>query len=371
MINYITYLIVLIALTPVNTLEVSPFAVPASKWKYEIPITIQESQIPGTTDWTGYPMYINLSSLGTHFWTYVKAGGADIRVFDTDGTSELPVHVLSFTDNGTSGTGSLFVKVTLDADADKAIYLRYGNPSATAYAAGDTYGQNNVWTALTDGWALTEASGTLASLKGGTTFDVLSGVTNMTGKLEKQAITKESGTTIAENAAAINFATNMSVMAWIYTSGHVDAAWYVPFGTESRSGNDWWELRASLGATNLAAIVTRTTSSNSALSSAQIFSSSDDDTWVHFAWTNNSGTSKIYKNAVSQSLSDNSTNSSVTTSSQMQISIDPPLGLDMLIIFNSTLSDNHMTTIYNNQNAPNSFKSVAAPRSLWLPQSIN
>jgi hypothetical protein len=75
----------------------------------------------------------------------IKAGGADIRFTLSDGVTEIPREIESYS----GGTLYAWVKVTLTNDAsnssDDVIYMYYGNASATEPPVDSTYGSENVW----------------------------------------------------------------------------------------------------------------------------------------------------------------------------------------------------------------------------------
>lgn len=347
--------------------------VSASSLKYEIPITVSASLVDGSTDFTDMPVYIALSDLPAHFWTYVQSDGDDIRLFTAayPGGTELPRHLIYIDDDGTSGTGTLFTKRTIDDAAATMIYLRYGNAGLSAPAAGDANGQYAVWTAIKQGWALTESSGTFASLvSGGQTFTIASGVSNTTGKLEKPA-SNQDGTSTAHGTggAALNLTSAGTYMGWIKEATFSTGISYGMFGDQGTDGDNRYEFRPNSSATNAGFFHTRTTTNNDARTSAQIFSGSDDGTWVHFAFRHNSGTAAIYKNGVSQSMSDAAHHSTITAEDTHWIGarID---NLDMQLYFTAALANEFVLAVYRNQNAPDSYYTIGSVRSLWTPQMV-
>lgn len=347
-----------------------------SKWKYEIPITISASLVDGSTDFADMPYYINLSALPTHFWNNVKAGGEDIRLWTAPfpGGTELPHHVMSFTDSGSSGTGTLFTKRTIDDAATTMIYLRYGNPSATAPAAGDANGQYAVWSSLRQGFALTETttSTTVNSLvSGGFTLTTSgSGISEADGKLEKKV--PQGSTSIATGGATQSLSTNLTLVGWMWRDAFVSSNTYEMYGM-TQSGNNYWNYRPwSSTATSFAA---RTTVSNNATATAAIIGSGDDDTWVHLALSKSSTTVAMYKNGSSVSMSDAVTHSTVTgTANTMRVGVlsgTDNIRWDVVWEFSSVLVANHILALYRNQNTPNTYHTVGIPRSLWKPQIVN
>ena len=108
---------------------------------------------------TDYPAYVDLSHMTPAFWSTVANGGGDIRVFNSDGTVELPREVVSC-DTATD-TGELHVKTDLSVFADNQIRI-YCDGVSSDYASTDTYGSENVWDsnfALVSHDGLTDSTG--------------------------------------------------------------------------------------------------------------------------------------------------------------------------------------------------------------------
>ena len=105
-------------------------------------VAIQSSQVPA--DQTDFPVLVDLSDLPAGFWSIVANGGGDIRVFKSDGTTELAREVVSC-DTATD-TGELWVKYagTLSSSMDTTIQIHADGVSSD-YAVTATYGRNAVW----------------------------------------------------------------------------------------------------------------------------------------------------------------------------------------------------------------------------------
>lgn len=367
---------ILILVVSMCCISVQHRAILLSKEKFEIPITVSASLVDGSTDFTDMPFYIALSDLPAHFWTNVKANGDDIRLYTAayPGGTELPRHVISFTDAGSSGTGTLFTKRTIDDAATTMIYLRYGNPSATAPAAGDANGQYAVWSAIKEGWALTESSGTFASLiSGGRTFTVQSGVSQVTGKLEKTTSQQDGTTTVHGNGAtALDFSSAGTYVGWYMVNAFTSAQQFTLFGDQGNDGNNRYQFFLNT-AGNRSSISVRTTANNDATSSAQQLSASDDDTWVHWAFRHNSGTGAIFKNGSSVSMSDAAHHSTITAEDTEWIGYAQSGGstIDMHLYFTAALATEHILALYRNQNAPDSYYTIGNTKFIGLRQIVN
>jgi hypothetical protein len=110
-------------------------------WNNILKITIDHTKV--ASDLTDFPVYVNLADLGASFFTDVKTDGSDIRVFDSATGLEVPYELVAI--DTVLNTGELWFKGNLSSSVDTSFYIKYGNASASAYSASDTYGRNNVW----------------------------------------------------------------------------------------------------------------------------------------------------------------------------------------------------------------------------------
>ncbi|MEZ4200046.1 MAG: DUF2341 domain-containing protein [Candidatus Paceibacterota bacterium] len=112
-------------------------------WTDRIVLTVGPDVVDA--DLFDYPLYVDLSLLGSSFWSTVEPTGADIRITSADGETELPFEIVSI--DYTGQTGELhFLTPTISATASTTFYIYVGNADAESYAASDTYGSENVWT---------------------------------------------------------------------------------------------------------------------------------------------------------------------------------------------------------------------------------
>ena len=115
-----------------------------SDWSYRRQITIDHTKVEDVADpsitYANFPILVYATGLSN-----IKADGADIRFTSSDGTTELPREIESYS----GGTLYAWVKVTLTQDSgdssDDVIYMYYGNDAATEPAPDSTYGAQNVW----------------------------------------------------------------------------------------------------------------------------------------------------------------------------------------------------------------------------------
>jgi len=97
-----------------------------SNWDYRIPVTITNS---GET-LMDYQTEVSLNA--TFPWDHTNSNGSDIRITDSDGTTELSYWIESWA-SGTSA--AIWVKVPALSTGETTIYIYYGNPAATTSTA--------------------------------------------------------------------------------------------------------------------------------------------------------------------------------------------------------------------------------------------
>ncbi len=127
-----------------------------SNWQYRQKITIDNAQV--NSNLSNFPVYVDLSDLGSSFFSNASADCGDIRVTKSDGTTEVAREVVNC--DTANNTGELHFKAgTLSSSSDTEFYIYYGNSSATDYADSDTYGTHNVWSDYKTVHHLDESSG--------------------------------------------------------------------------------------------------------------------------------------------------------------------------------------------------------------------
>jgi hypothetical protein len=120
-----------------------------ASWSNRVAVTIQASEVDSTL--TDFPVYVDLSDLPAGFHSTVKSDGGDIRVTQSDGTTEVPREVVFY--NSATDTGELHFKAnSLSSTTNTTFYIYYGNASANDYATNATYGAENVWTEYVGVW---------------------------------------------------------------------------------------------------------------------------------------------------------------------------------------------------------------------------
>src|SRR6185503_6949856 len=112
-------------------------------WSNRVAVTVQHGQVGGAL--TDFPVYVDLSDMPAGFWSAVNSDCGDIRVTESDGTTEVPREVAACNTGG--DTGELYFKApALSSSSDSTFYIYYGDSGASDYATSATYGAQNVWT---------------------------------------------------------------------------------------------------------------------------------------------------------------------------------------------------------------------------------
>lgn len=128
-------------------------------------LTVNAAQVQGS-DKTGYRLFVDLADLNATFWNTVAIGGGDIRIFESDGTTELPRDVVSCLP-GTPGTGTGELWVRLDvAGATDTVLQVHADGSSPDYAPTDPFGRN---AANADPWFVLHHEGDFVDSTGNNT----------------------------------------------------------------------------------------------------------------------------------------------------------------------------------------------------------
>jgi len=113
-----------------------------TSWRFRVNITIQSSQITSTL--TNFTVYVNLSDLGSDFFSNSTTDCGDLRVTESDFVTEVAREVV-FCDTGAE-TGELhFITSSLSASTDTTFWIYYNNSGATEPPPNSTFGSQNAW----------------------------------------------------------------------------------------------------------------------------------------------------------------------------------------------------------------------------------
>jgi len=129
-------------------------------WTKRVAITIDATKVPSTQ--TSFPVYVDLGELPAGFHTNVKSDGCDIRVVESDETTETAFELVSY-DAGTDSGELHFMADSISGSTDTTFYIYYGNAGASCYAVTATYGRNAVWSDYLGVLHFNESSGTTAT----------------------------------------------------------------------------------------------------------------------------------------------------------------------------------------------------------------
>lgn len=137
----------------------------SSDWDYKVKVEVNPNKVGTTTAVTSFPVYLDLAGMPASFWTNASNTGADIRVVESDDTTETAFELVTFAT--TTKRGELhFMADSLGTTSTSTFYIYYGNATATAYAVTDTYGRNAVWSGYT---AVYHMEADMTDSTGGTT----------------------------------------------------------------------------------------------------------------------------------------------------------------------------------------------------------
>lgn len=116
-----------------------------NSWGYRLKVTVQSSKVDA--DLTDFPVYVNLSDIGSGhgFWTNVKSDGGDIRITKSDETTEVAREVVAIDTTGKTGEIHFLADGTLSSSSNTEYWIYYGNAGASEPATTATYGRDAVW----------------------------------------------------------------------------------------------------------------------------------------------------------------------------------------------------------------------------------
>ena len=107
-----------------------------------------------SADLVDFPLMIDLSHMPSSFWTAVRSDGGNIRVYASDGISQIPFDLTYI--NKTRNLGRLYAKTTLLSASSNTIVVSVLDTSLTGLSVTDTYGRNAVWSAYEVVWVFPE-----------------------------------------------------------------------------------------------------------------------------------------------------------------------------------------------------------------------
>ena len=156
-----------------ETIAEDMFAFPG--WNRKQPITIQASQVAGSSNLSDFPVLITLNHLNNEIVdggaNSALNGGGDIRFSsDAAGNNQLPIEVVEFVTSSTpvNRRCQIWVKVpSLSATSNTTIYIWYNKADEVQPAPTSSYGSESVWSGYSAVWHMeTDPSGTVPDATG-------------------------------------------------------------------------------------------------------------------------------------------------------------------------------------------------------------
>ncbi len=333
-------------------------------WSHRTKITIDHTKVD--EDLTDFPVYLDLLPLGSGhaFWSTVKSDGSDIRVTKIDGHREVPVDVVDIDTSGKTGEVH-FLASTLSQSTDTEFWLYYGNAGATTYAEDDPYSREKVWSSYNQVYALDAAIATDIIDRTASDRDVTSETTQapdyeQTGQVGKGV-----------NFDGLEYLTIDAFNSSEYTTGLYMSAW---IKLEGVSGNQQFmsiQSTGGLGASfHLLDNNIRAQMYISGTKSAYISNQVSADTWYHLVSWWDGTTWKVFKNGAeiySASQSGTATMSAVGNNRISDQSWEFQGGIIDQVMISSdlnTMTNEWVSTMFNNQNSPSTFSTLGAHEAL-------
>lgn len=343
-----------------------------SNWLYRIKITVDNTKVDA--DLTDFPVYVDLSDLGTDFHTNVKSDGGDIRITKSDGTTEVAREIVAIATGSETGEMHFQADGTLSSSTDTDYYIYYGNSGASEPASSATYGSENTWDAnyLVVYHLQEDPSGTAPQMvdstsnsNDGTSAGSMTSGDSVAGKLAGGNALDFDGSDDDIRSGSnlgITGTGSRTISCWVnLNSTPADADPIVSMGT-----TNYFNLVTGLGGDGNWGIRTGTSAppANDLPSSSS--SSSDIGTYVYLAGTYDGTTSRLRRNGSqiatgSRTLS--TSDSIFRVAEGSQTTRNPPAKIDEARISNVRRSDSWLITEYNNQNSPSTFYTVGAQES--------
>ncbi|MBI4127699.1 MAG: DUF2341 domain-containing protein, partial [Parcubacteria group bacterium] len=122
-------------------------------------VTILSSQIPSSL--SDYPVFFNLSSAPSSFWTNVRSDGADVMVTLAAGNqTELNCQLVGI--DRTSRLGELWIRMNISSSSNTSFYIYHNNPSESSSHCNDA----STWSSFRSVYHLQEGSNPINDVQG-------------------------------------------------------------------------------------------------------------------------------------------------------------------------------------------------------------
>ena len=309
-----------------------------------------------TADLTDFVLLVDLSDMPTGFWSSVVDGGGDIRVFKSDGTTELAREIVSC-DTGTD-TGEIWIKFSgvLSSSSDTTIQIHTDGTSSEPGTT-DTYGRNNVWSDYVAVLHLEDSNYTDSTGNGNSGTGT--SVTQVTGQVGGGASLPGSNNNKVEisDDASLDFAGDFHLSAWLKANSPTSDSrsqrygpsqgWLFPWIDDSPN-----KYRMVVWGGSTAADVTGT--------------STPTTNWTHLHGIKNASSVAIAVNGTVEATK-TVTLGSVSSNAAYRIGVNA-FGdqetdgiFDEVRIAGFAASSSWISTEYNNQSSPSTFYTASAP----------
>ena len=343
-----------------------------ASWDYRVEIEVNPSYVDGSADHTNFPVYIDLADLPAGFHTNVKSDGCDIRVVESDETTETAFELVDY--DSTGDTGELhFLADSLSYNATSTFYIYYGNSAASCYATNATYGAENVWTDYEGVWHMQEdPSGSAPQITDSTSgsSDLTSGGSMVTGDLVAGQLGNSIDFDGVNDQLNVNDGTtfqpdtdDMTISFWGYIlSAGVsrEPVFWKGVDTGSGFGTDWYHIEYDFGGDGKMGWGIDDSSAFDSLRGADISTSYTLNDWTQWHAVRDASTNmKMYQDG-SEVGSVNKTSGDVSPTGLFRIGGNyngdySNIRVDEVRWRRSVLSADWVGTEYNNQNTPEPF----------------
>lgn len=328
-------------------------------------ITIDHTKV--AADLTDFPVLViaNGDAGWAELYNVATEGGGDIRVFKSDGVTELPREIVSF--SVSAETGEIHIKYTgtLSSTVDTDIQIHADGVSSD-YAVSGTYGRNAVWSAYavvfhkqtnTSNIAINSTGGSDGNLSfadGGAIFP-----STTTGKIGGGY---DYGTSSQKRAVNTQYTLDLSTSGLYSAARFTIQIWAYP--TASHSG---YLISQDTGVAVGIAYITDRFRWAAAPNDVTEPSASAVNNWYMLHMVKDTNTQVLgYRNATLRNTITVSGSAGVATAGVLGVIHRNPIilpfqgNMDEYRIRLTALTANWITTEYNNQNSPTTFYSVAA-----------
>lgn len=336
-----------------------------SAWLYRKKITVDATKVGGS-DLTDFPVYVDLSNLGSDFHDKVQSDGGDIVVTSSDETTKLSRELVAI--DTSADTGELYFKApSLSSSVNTVFYIYYGNAAATE--TNDTATWKSTYSAVYHMKDLTTSTVDDSTTNGrdGTKTSAGNPV-EATGKIGMGQTFSSDLIDLGDNAV-FDFGTGeFAFFVWSKTNSGLDNRFAL--GKLENAGNFDGPAMGFSSASNYMFMRYRTGATNY---NAEDTVDVTDDSWNRFVGLRRSTGIYLYRaGAQVGSNTDGNTQNNEDNADTLVIGSERsgstastwPGTLDEIYVWKGTApTDGWILADYNNQSAPNTFYAVAAEES--------